>query len=258
VNIKSILELLDDDDSIATTAAQGLMSKNDKLNLNTLTFKNVANVGKVWKVNNSGDPTWGEDSNTTYSVVSTSAAGLAPALPNDTTNKKYLRQDGTWAEPPNDNTTYSTVSKTAAGLAPILPSETTTEKYLRQDATWVKPPNDNTTYEPATTTKAGLMSADDKKKLDKAITGTFFSKNYLVGARAGELVKTDLADLPTTVLPCFGYLFALHVLGFASFVHIYSVRRSGDDIIFYHSDGIEHIIDTFTNYNIHMIISTIY
>jgi hypothetical protein len=29
------------------------------------------------------------------------------------------------------DTTYSTVSKTAAGLCPILPNETTTTKYLR-------------------------------------------------------------------------------------------------------------------------------
>lgn len=42
------------------------------------------------------------------------------------------------------DTTYSTVSKTAAGLCPILPDETTTTKYLRQDGTWMTPPNDNT------------------------------------------------------------------------------------------------------------------
>lgn len=42
------------------------------------------------------------------------------------------------------DTTYSTVSKTAAGLCPALPNETTTTKYLRQDGTWVTPPNNNT------------------------------------------------------------------------------------------------------------------
>lgn len=46
----------------------------------------------------------------------------------------------------DNNTTYSTVSKTAAGLCPALPNETTTTKYLRQDGTWVVPPNDNTHY----------------------------------------------------------------------------------------------------------------
>ena len=42
------------------------------------------------------------------------------------------------------DTTYSTVSKTAAGLCPTLPNETTTTKYLRQDGTWAVPPDNNT------------------------------------------------------------------------------------------------------------------
>jgi hypothetical protein len=37
--------------------------------------------------------------------------------------------------PPTTNTTYNVVSKTAAGLVPQLPNETTTTKYLRQDGT---------------------------------------------------------------------------------------------------------------------------
>jgi len=44
-----------------------------------------------------------------------------------------------------DDTTYGVVSKTANGLCPILPNETTTTKYLRQDGTWVTPPDNNTT-----------------------------------------------------------------------------------------------------------------
>lgn len=42
------------------------------------------------------------------------------------------------------DTTYNVVSKTANGLAPQLPNETSTTKYLRQDGTWVAPPNDDT------------------------------------------------------------------------------------------------------------------
>ena len=45
---------------------------------------------------------------------------------------------------PAQDTTYGVVSKTANGLAPQLPNETTTTKYLRQDGTWQVPPNDNT------------------------------------------------------------------------------------------------------------------
>ena len=53
----------------------------------------------------------------------------------------FLRKDGTWATP--QDTTYGVVSKTANGLAPQLPNETTTTKYLRQDGTWATPPDNN-------------------------------------------------------------------------------------------------------------------
>lgn len=51
---------------------------------------------------------------TTYGVVSKSANGLAPKLPDETTTTKYLRQDGTWVAPPND--TYSDATQTNHGL----------------------------------------------------------------------------------------------------------------------------------------------
>ena len=41
---------------------------------------------------------------TTYSTVSKSSSGLCPQLPNETAKTKYLRQDGTWATPPDNNT----------------------------------------------------------------------------------------------------------------------------------------------------------
>ena len=46
-----------------------------------------------------------QDTNTTYGVVSKTADGLAPKLPNETGTTKYFRQDGTWAVPPD--TTYN-------------------------------------------------------------------------------------------------------------------------------------------------------
>lgn len=51
---------------------------------------------------------------TKYSVVSKTANGLVPQLPNETTTTKYLRQDGTWVAPPN--TTYLAATTTSAGL----------------------------------------------------------------------------------------------------------------------------------------------
>ena len=66
--------------------------------------------------------------------------GLVPAPATGAANR-YLRSDGTWQVPPDNNTTYGVVSKTANGLVPKLPDETTTTKYLRQDGTWAVPPN---------------------------------------------------------------------------------------------------------------------
>ena len=46
------------------------------------------------------------DTNTTYSVVTSSANGLAPQLPGSH-GGKFLKADGTWEVPPDTNTTYS-------------------------------------------------------------------------------------------------------------------------------------------------------
>ena len=48
-----------------------------------------------------------DELNSKTQVVSKSSNGLCPALPNEDSTTKYLRQDGTWVVPPNDNTTYS-------------------------------------------------------------------------------------------------------------------------------------------------------
>ena len=64
--------------------------------------------------------------------------GLVPA-PKSGKQDSFLKGDGTWGTP--ENTKYNVVSKTAAGLAPQLPNETSTTKYLRQDGTWAVPPN---------------------------------------------------------------------------------------------------------------------
>lgn len=51
---------------------------------------------------------------TTTAVVSTTANGLAPKCGGTTT--KFLRDDGTWATPPDTNTTYGLASPTSPGL----------------------------------------------------------------------------------------------------------------------------------------------
>lgn len=60
------------------------------------------------------------------SVVSKTANGLAPQLPNETTTTKYLRQDGTWQVPPD--TTYSAMS-----ASELTTGTATTRRVVRAD-----------------------------------------------------------------------------------------------------------------------------
>lgn len=70
-------------------------------------------VNKVWKTDANGVPAWRDDANNIYSVFTKSgtsaAAGLVPTPPTTAGATKYLREDGTWAVPPNTdtNTTYT-------------------------------------------------------------------------------------------------------------------------------------------------------
>lgn len=72
----------------------------------------------------------GEDGKTLFGKISKFFADLKPVA----FSGKYLDLSGT----------PGVVSKTANGLAPQLPNETTTTKYLRQDGTWQVPPDTNT------------------------------------------------------------------------------------------------------------------
>ena len=94
--------------------------------------------------------------NTTYSVVTTSADGLAPQLPS-AVDGKFLRADATWVAPPD--TTYDVMgsgNSYAAGLV-LAGSGTNGGNFLRKDGTWQVPPD--TTYsnfEGADGTDAGV------------------------------------------------------------------------------------------------------
>lgn len=74
--------------------------------------------GQILRWSADGTATWGADNNTTYSVVSTTADGLAPKRDGSTT--KFLRADGTWSVPPNTDTKPTVITQssyTALGTA---------------------------------------------------------------------------------------------------------------------------------------------
>jgi hypothetical protein len=67
----------------------------------------IANRGQYLK----GDGTWGTPTDTTYSVFTRLANGLAPASGGTSGTTKYLREDGTWAVPPDTDTDTNTVTQ---------------------------------------------------------------------------------------------------------------------------------------------------
>ena len=99
------------------------------LNYNNLTNKPTIPTDTNQTIK-SGDTTFGVND-----VVEIAAGNNVKVTP-DATNKKITISA--------TDTTYSTVSKTSSGLCPQLPNETTTTKYLRQDGTWATPPNTDT------------------------------------------------------------------------------------------------------------------
>lgn len=109
------------------------------------------------------------DNNTTYNVVSTSANGLAPKLPNNAS--KYLNGQGQWTTP--SKYTLPQASSTTLGGVKIGSNITVSSGTISLtksnvvNALGYTPPTTNTTYEVATTSDDGLMSSTDKSRLDQ-------------------------------------------------------------------------------------------
>ena len=132
---------------------------------------------------------------TTYGVVSKTANGLAPKLPNETTTTKYLRQDGSWVAPPN--TTYGLASTSANGLLRQLPSSNGTLQWMRGDGTWQTAQNNATTSAAGYVLDARMGKTLNDKIVGKVSTSPFNVPKYNVTVNNNAL--TTLASYTATV-----------------------------------------------------------
>lgn len=165
----------------------------------TITIKQAGTTKGTFTLNQSGAATIElTDNNTTYSAVSTTAAGLAPKLSGTAT--QYLNGAGQWTTPPN--TTYGVVSTSANGLAPKLPGNTS--KFFRGDGTWASVPsggvtgvkgNTETTYRTGqvnlTADNIGALPISGEATIQDDLTINILN-NYLM-LKNGEIILDSCA-----------------------------------------------------------------
>ena len=112
------------------------------------------------------------DNNTTYTL---SKSGSTITLSgSDGTSTSVTDSDTTYSNFVKSGTGAK------AGLVPAPSTTAGTTKYLREDGTWAVPPNTDTTYSVATTSSAGLMSAADKSKLDGIASGAEKNADFIL------------------------------------------------------------------------------
>ena len=120
------------------------------------------------------------DTNTTYSVVTSSANGLAPQLPGSH-GGKFLKADGTWEVPPDTNTTYSVGD---GGL--------TTNDFTNADHTKLNGIEANST---ADQTGAEIKTAYEAESDTNAYTDAEKTKLSGIAASANNYaISSDLLD----------------------------------------------------------------
>jgi len=148
------------------------------------------------------------DTNTTYSVVTSSADGLAPQLPGSH-GGKFLKADGTWEVPPDTNTqvniddtpvngvTDEAISSNwaydhnaATGNSAHVPAAGSSGQFLKHDGTWGTPPDTTYSVQDGQLSQNNFTDADHTK-LDGIETSADVTDATNVDA-AGAVMNSDL------------------------------------------------------------------
>lgn len=130
---------------------------------------------------------------TTYSTVSKTAAGLCPTLPNENTTEKFLRQDGTWVKPSYtaaaNNGTFSIKSKIGNNDAVTL-SDFTANQSSADDFTLIQ--GDNITFTNNTTNRTLIITGTPDTKYKLTLNGT--AKGTSTGTDLGTFYAVATSD----------------------------------------------------------------
>lgn len=137
--------------------------------------------------------------NTTYSNFvksgSGAKAGLVPAPSTTAGTTKYLREDGTWAVPPDNNTTSFTISATATDDDVVVLTGTNGTNRVTFDAKHAKKGPSSTYTSGNTTTSISGSGARATVKIPQITVDTYGH----VTAAADESVTITMPTLPTTL-----------------------------------------------------------
>lgn len=137
--------------------------------------------------------------NTTYSNFvksgSGAKAGLVPAPSTTAGTTKYLREDGTWAVPPDNNTTSFTISATATDDDVVVLTGTNGTNRVTFDAKHAKKGPSSTYTSGNTTTSIRGSGASATVKIPQITVDTYGH----VTAAADESVTITMPTLPTTL-----------------------------------------------------------